>query len=310
LSGSKGRSNPILAKHPLRNVSPITAILDAGKPPGGETSVALNELRIRSGQPRKYFDPEAMRSFIASVRSQGILQPLLVRKVEGGYEIVAGERRFRAAQEVGLATVPAIVRDWSDEEAHMAALAENLQRENLNPVEETEGILKLLSLKLERSEAEIVSLLYRMDNEAKGKITHNVMGNPEVQAIEQVFEALSRQSWRSFVVNRLPLLKLPPDVLEALRAGRVEYTKARVIARVNDSEQRARLLERAITENLSLSQLRKAVDHLATTQQLARQVYKKRLQSLGKVLGNRRLTSDERARVDALLGELEAIVKR
>jgi ParB family chromosome partitioning protein len=251
-----------------------------------------------------------MRSFVASVRNQGILQPLLVRKVEDGYEIVAGERRYRAAQEVGLARVPAVVRDWSDEEAHMVALAENLQRENLNPVEETEGIIKLLSVKLDRSEADIVALLYRMDNETKGKITHNVMGNPEVQAIEQVFEALSRQSWRSFVVNRLPLLKLPPDVLEVLRAGRVEYTKARLIARVSDSEQRERLLQRAIAENLSLSQLRKAIDQLATTQQLARRVYMKRLQALGKVIGNQGLTSGERARVDALLSELEAIVKR
>jgi ParB family chromosome partitioning protein len=233
-----------------------------------------------------------------------------VRKVEDGYEIVAGERRYRAAQEVGLVRVPAIVRDWSDEEAQMVALAENLQRENLNPVEETEGIIKLLSVKLERSEAEIVAFLYRMDNEAKGKITHNVMGNPEVQVIEEVFEALSRQSWRSFVVNRLPLLKLPPDVLEVLRAGRVEYTKARLIARVSDSEQRGKLLEMAITENLSLSQLRKAIDQLATTQQLARRVYVKRLQALGKVIGNRGLTSGERARVDALLSELEAIMKR
>lgn len=310
MKGKQERGNPILAKHPLRNVSPITALLDAGRPLAGEASIAVNELRLRAGQPRKHFDPEAMRSFVASVRSQGILQPLLVRKVEDGYEIVSGERRYRAALEVGLVKVPAIVRDWSDEEAHMVALAENLQRENLNPVEETEGILKLLSVKLERSEEEIVALLYRMDNEAKGKITHNVMGNPETQVIERVFEALCRQSWRSFVVNRLPLLKLPPDVLEALRAGRIEYTKARVVARVTDSELRASLLERAISEDLSLSQLRRAVDQFATNEQLAKRVYTKRLQSLGKVLGSRRLTQEERTRVDALLGELEAIAKR
>lgn len=310
MSGKKDRDNPILAKHPLKNVNPITALLEAGRPLEGEVSLALNELRLRVGQPRNYFDPEAMRSFVASVRSQGILQPLLVRKVEGGYEIVAGERRYRAAQEVGLARVPVIVRNWSDEEAQMAALAENLQREDLNPVEETEGILKLLSIKLERSEDETVSLLYRMENEAKGKVTHNVMGNPEMRAIEQVFEALSQQNWRSFVVNRLPLLRLPPDVLEALRAGQLEYTKARVIARVSDSEQRVRLLEQAITESLSLSQLRKAVDNLASVQQLARRVYTKRLQSLGKVLGNRQLTAKELARIEVLLGELEAIAKR
>lgn len=310
MSGNKGRSNPILAKHPLKNVSPITALLDAGRPLAGETSVALNELTIRAGQPRKYFDPEAMRSFVASVRSQGILQPLLVRKIDGGYEIVSGERRYRAAQEVGLARVPVVVRDWSDEEAQMVALAENLQRENLNPVEETEGILKLFSVKLGCSEEEVVSLLYRMENEAKGKITHNVMGNPEVTVIEQVFEALSRQSWRSFVVNRLPLLKLPPEIIAALRAGRIEYTKARVIARVSDSVQRITLLEKTIREDLSLSQVRKAVGSLAATEQLAWQAYVKRLQSLGKALGNRKLTTAERTRVDTLLGELEAIAGR
>lgn len=307
MSSSKERTNPILTKHPLRHASPITAILDSGRASESEVLVPLSELRLRADQPRRYFDPEAMRSFVASVRSKGILQPLLVRKVEGGYEIVAGERRFRAAQEVGLTRVPVLVRDWSDEEVQLVALVENLQREDLNPVEETEGIIRLLSVKLEQSDEQVVSLLYRMENEVKGKITHNVMGNQEAKVVEEAFEAISRQSWRSFVANRLPLRNLPSDVLEALRMGRIEYTKARLIAKVTDPDERSKLLERAINEDLSLSQLRKAVDNLASTQQLAKQVFSKRLQSLGRVLGNQRLTEAQQARVEALLGELEKI---
>jgi ParB family chromosome partitioning protein len=125
------------------------------------------------------------------------------------------------------------------------------------------------------------------------------MGNQEAKIVEEAFEAVSRQSWRSFVANRLPLRNLPSDVLEALRMGRIEYTKARLIAKVTDPEARARLLERAISENLSLSQLRKAVENLASTQQLAKQVFTKRLQSLGRVLGNRRLTEAQQARVES-----------
>jgi ParB-like partition proteins len=115
---------------------------------------------------------------VLSIKEHGILEPLLVRPRSGGeYELVAGERRYRAAQKLGLAEVPVVIRKLTDEEALALSLIENLHREDLNPVEETEGILQLLSLKLNVAVEETISLLYRMQNEAKGKVTQNVLGS-------------------------------------------------------------------------------------------------------------------------------------
>ena len=100
-----------------------------------------------------------------------------VRPLEDGtYELVAGERRYRAAKELGLVEVPVVIREMSHTEALQFGLIENLQREDLNPVEETTGILRLLALRLDYSEEGIVALLYRMMDEVKGKVPHNVMG--------------------------------------------------------------------------------------------------------------------------------------
>jgi ParB family chromosome partitioning protein len=100
------------------------------------STLPLAEIQPRTQQPRRYFDPEALTELIASVKQHGILQPLLVRKrPSGGYELVAGERRYRAAQEIGLTQVPVYIRDLNDHDAFQLALIENLQREDLNPLE-------------------------------------------------------------------------------------------------------------------------------------------------------------------------------
>jgi ParB family chromosome partitioning protein len=131
-----------------------------------------------------------MQSLVESIKSEGILQPLLVRPVGKKYEVVARERRYRAALEAGLTKVPATIREMTDDQAVQYALVENLQREDLNPVEETQGILSLLSLQLECDIAKVTSLLYRMENEAKGEITRNVSGKTEAETVEQVFASL------------------------------------------------------------------------------------------------------------------------
>ena len=131
-----------------------------------------------------------MQSLVESIKSEGILHPLLVRPVGKKYEVVAGERRYRAALEAELTEVPATIREMTDDQAVQYALVENLQREDLNPVEETEGILSLLFLRLECDIAKVTSLLYRMENEAKGKITRNVSGKTEAETVEQVFASL------------------------------------------------------------------------------------------------------------------------
>jgi ParB family transcriptional regulator, chromosome partitioning protein len=221
--------------------------------------VSLDKITLPATQPRRYFDPQAMSSLVESVKSDGILQPLLVRALGEKYEVVAGERRYRAAQAAELTEVPVVVREMTDEQAVQYALVENLQREDLNPVEETEGILGLLCLRLGWKKAEVTSLLYRMENEAKGKITRNVSGKEETETIEQVFASVGLINWQSFVRTRLPLLKLPAEILDALRSGRLEYTKAKAIAQIKDETERKALLNDVLSYSLSLSQIKERV---------------------------------------------------
>ena len=223
-------------------------------------TISIESIKLPNSQPRRYFDPEKLEQLVISVKEHGILEPLLVRPLEAGqYELVAGERRYRAALKVELKEIPVVVRELNDREALQLSLVENLIREDLNPIEETEGILQLLSLRLNQDTDNVVSLLYRMQNEAKGKVTQNVLGSDDSEAIEAVFDALGMISWESFVSSRLPLLKLPEDVLEALRKGEIEYTKATAIARVKDLAQRTALLEETIAESLSLTQINERI---------------------------------------------------
>ena len=121
--------------------------------------VPTKNIKTRS-QPRRYFDPAKQEQLVQSVKQHGILDPLLVRPMpKNQYELVAGERRYRAAVALNLELVPVVIKQLSDQEALQLALVENLQREELNPVEETEGILQLLSLHLDSTELESRQLL-------------------------------------------------------------------------------------------------------------------------------------------------------
>ena len=224
------------------------------------TNVAVGSVRLPTEQPRRYFDPEKLEQLALSIKEHGILEPLLVRPIHpGDYELVAGERRYRAAQMAGLTQVPVVIRELNDEEALQLSLIENLQREDLNPVEETEGILQLLATRLNRGVEDVTLLLYRMQNEVKGKVTQNVLGNVEGQEVRAMFASLGLMSWESFVSSRLPLRNLPEEILEALRTGRIEYTKATAIARIKELSQRQALLKDAISQNLSLTQIRERI---------------------------------------------------
>ncbi len=146
-------------------------------------NVPLEQIHLPPTQPRRYFDPQALKELVESIKQHGILQPLLVRPLtKGGYELVAGERRYRAAKEVELASVPVVVRELTDSDAVQLALIENLLREDLNPVEETEGILQLLAIRLGRAVEEVPPLLHRLQHELKvaTKVANNVIGNDEL----------------------------------------------------------------------------------------------------------------------------------
>jgi ParB family transcriptional regulator, chromosome partitioning protein len=233
----------------------VAALL--GEPPVAAAQVvAISSIRLPQQQPRRYFDPEKLEQLTISVKKLGILEPLLVRLLHPGeYELVAGERRYRAAQKAGLTEIPVVVRELTDEEALQLSLIENLQREDLNPVEETEAILQLLATQLSSSAEDARALLYRMQNEVKGKVTQNVLGSQEGELVKTMFDSLGLMSWESFVSSRLPLLNLPDEVIEALRQGQIEYTKAQAIARLKDTQARQALLFEAIQENLSLKEI-------------------------------------------------------
>ncbi len=274
-----------------------------------QKAVAVTAIHLPPQQPRRYFDPDKLEQLVLSIKEHGILEPLLVRPRSGSeYELVAGERRYRAAQKLGLAEVPVVIRKLTDEEALALSLIENLHREDLNPVEETEGILQLLSLKLNVAVEETISLLYRMQNEAKGKVTQNVLGSQSGEEVKSLFDSLGLMSWESFASSRLPLLKLPTEVLDALRRGEIEYTKATAIARVKDVSARRALLLAAIEEKLSLTQIAERIK--ATRPSGSQDSLKERIKQASSRLQKAKLwDSPEKQQVlEKLLEQMEALL--
>jgi ParB family chromosome partitioning protein len=222
-------------------------------------TLRLEQICQSQFQPRNYFNEVAMEELAASIKQHGILQPLLVRPIAGNqYELVAGERRYKAAQALGLTVVPVTVREMTDPEVLQYALVENLQREDLNPVEETEGILQLLEMRLQKDRDWIISLLNHIANGKRG-FTDGAVRNREQQLIQDVFATIGRLTPESFRTHRLPLLKLPPELFEALRYGRIKWTKAKEIAKLESESERLALLDRAIAQSLSLRTIQKIV---------------------------------------------------
>jgi ParB family chromosome partitioning protein len=227
--------------------------------------VPLDQICLPQQQPRRYFDPKAMQELVESVKQHGILQPMLVRPLlDNKYELVAGERRYRAAVSAGLEEVPVVIRELKDSEALQLALLENLHREDLNPIEETEGILQLIALKLNTTSDSAIALLNQAAHPERTPVD-NVIHSWEWQLVQEVFNTVGKFTPESFRTNRLPLLNLPDEVLDALRSGRIAYTKARAIAKVNDLAQRQALLEMAIAEDLSLTQIKERIAQITAS---------------------------------------------
>jgi len=315
-----------------------------------EVEIQISDIHLPPKQPRRYFDAEALQALATSITQHGVLQPLLVRpRSAGGYELVAGERRYRAAQLLGLKTVPVIVRELDNQEAWQIALVENLQREDLNPIEETEGILDLLALDLARPLPEIPNLLRQLFNQSNRSKTdfsdsdnldevdnnviikdkahlartdNNVIINSEsnnneldntilIQQIERIFEQLGRMSWQSFVTNRLPLLKLSEIVVQALREGKIEYTKAKLIASVKDVALQKQLLDEAIANGLSLNEIKSRIKE-SSQKSLANEPtdLRSRFEATFKASKSSPVWKDakKQKKLEALLKQLEALI--
>ena len=220
----------------------------------GNLELGVHQLVPMPNQARTFFDPIKLEELASSIREHGVLQPLVVRILaDGQHQIVAGERRWRAAKLVGLESVPCVIREFNDHQARLVNATENLAREDLNPLEEVEAILEVICLELNRSRDEVISLLRRMENRLRGKVTDTGISNDE-DHIGLVFKQINR-SWSSFVNNNLRILRLPSDMLEVVRAGKLEYTKAILIARIKDDVKRAELLAEVLEQNLSKRQI-------------------------------------------------------
>ena len=268
------------------SLSSITQSLERRAEQRGEQlrifEIPLDQLVTAPWNARRHFDESAVERLGRDLEVNGQIHPLLVRQKGDLYEIVVGERRFRAAQAVGWTRLKAQETTVGDKEAQRISLAENLGREDLNPFEETLGYLQLLLLNLKTSEvyefeniesedeisrlAQLLRDFYRdvvttRNNVIPGEVYEKtgVLGPVLKQTLEDVFDTSSRMSWLSFVKNRLPLLELPQEVRAALQEGRLEYTKARVIARVEDETFRRELLGETVEAGLSLTDVRKRV---------------------------------------------------
>jgi len=179
-------------------------------------------------QPRKEFSPEAMHELIMSIREKGIIQPITVRQTENGFELIAGERRLRACQQLGLATIPAyIFTVKSEAEMLELALIENLQRENLNPVDEAQA--------------------------------YQILANTFDLSHEEIAQRVGKD--RSTITNSLRLLNLPEPILKDLRSGLLSAGHARPILALNNPKQQINLWQRIKRDGLSVRAVEKLVRH-------------------------------------------------
>lgn len=185
-----------------------------------DSVLPLAEIHPNKDQPRKTFKAEDLAELTDSIKQNGILQPLLVRKKGSGYEIVAGERRYQAAKAAGLDEVPVIIREISDEDVFKLALIENLQRSDLTPIEEARGYRQLLS---DRNMTQ-----------------------------EELAKALSKS--RSAITNTIRLLDLPEEVQAYVEDGKLTAGHARAILAVPSEDGRVRLANKVINEHLSVRQ--------------------------------------------------------
>ena len=199
---------------------------NAGSDSVQQDTLAVTALQPGKYQPRTQMDPQSLQDLAASIKAQGIMQPILVRPLGGGrYEIIAGERRWRAAQIAGIDEVPALVRDIADEAALAMSLIENIQRENLNPLEEAAGIQRLID---------------------EFSMTH-----------QQAADAVGRS--RPAASNLLRLLHLAPPVQEAMFAGRLDMGHARALLPLSKPDQ-ARLGALVAAKGLSVRETERLVD--------------------------------------------------
>ncbi len=254
----------------------LDALLPAAEAGERLLRIPLALIEVGTLQPRGRFDEAALEELAASIREKGLLQPIVVRPKGDGYELVAGERRFRAAQRAGLSEIPAIVRELDDQAALEAALIENLQREDLSPVEEARGYARLAEMGLSHQE---------------------------------IAERVGKS--RAAVTNALRLLQLPEEVLRALDEGQISAGHARALLMLPE-EKRLWGLREILRRGLSVRQAEALKDRLSRAPR-PREAHPELARALEERLGIRvRITGKRRGRVELFFAseeELEGILE-
>ena len=201
-----------------------TGILESGR----VLFLPISGIRPNPAQPRRVFDPAGLQELAESIRQYGILQPLTVRRRANGYELIAGERRLRAAGMAGLTLVPCLVATVDEEASGMLALVENLQRRDLDFIEEAEGLARLMK----------------------------TWGLSQEQAARKVGKS------QSAVANKLRLLKLPPEVLAALRSHGLGERHARALLKLHDAQTQLRVAEQIAQGGWTVARTEAYIDTL------------------------------------------------
>lgn len=209
-----------MEKRLSRGLDALMGKADAAKPTGQPSilEIPLDRIRTNPNQPRTEFDPDRIRELASSIQQHGLLQPIVVQRSEDGYHLVAGERRFRAVKSLGRATIPAIVRETKLQDRLVVALIENLQRENLNSIEEARAYARLLS---------------------EFGLTH-----------EQISERVGKE--RSTVSNALRLLDLPESIQDAVSRGTISAGHARALLGLKDARLAVSMFEQILEHGLSV----------------------------------------------------------
>ena len=206
-----------MSSAPRRGLGRGFEVLIGGEPELAQLAVA--DIHPNTKQPRRHFDDETVTGLADSIKAQGLIQPVVVRpRLAGGYELIAGERRWRAAREAGLATVPAVVREADDRDSLLLGLVENVAREDLSPVEEARAYALLL----------------------------DEFGLSLGEVAERVGKS------KPAVSNRVRLLELPEDLLTLVGRGELTEGHARAVLAIPDNDARRRLARRIVTEGISV----------------------------------------------------------
>jgi ParB family chromosome partitioning protein len=227
--------------------------------------IPVDKIRKGSFQPRQFFSKEGIDSLAHSFKERGFRGTLNVRPLANGtYELVAGERRWRAAQQAGLEKVRCVVEQYTDEEALEFALVENLQREDLSKLEETEGILQLIETKLGIARDRAISLV-RTEGHSDKRNRSDVAPSDELRQIEELLSYFNTEL-QTFRTKNLRTLSLPEELKQAHLERDLSYSSALELNKVKDELMRKTLLEEVITKGLSFRDIKERVRELNAKQ--------------------------------------------